>query len=199
MTALLTLLRRNRRAYLALNLAYYGLVALAMVWVARNPALEQGLREGVRGRFNPALMNAYAEGRVLPAIALTFRNNFFLAALLAITLPSLAIPFWGVAIGLARAVLWGLALSPADPAYAARFFRQVPTLLLEGQGFVLAMLGVWLLWRAVLRPAAVGAATRRAGYRVGLRQNAVLYGGVAALLLAAAIYEAVAAIYLAPR
>lgn len=190
------LVRQNGRAYGAINVAYYGLVIIAMVWVAGHPAFEQTLRAAVRDRFNPALMNAYAEGLLLPAIWLTFYNNFFLATLLALTLPSLVIPFWGIVIGCARAILWGLALSPADPTYRGSLIAHALTGILEGQAYVLAMLGVYLLWRNTFWPRRAGVATRREGYVLGLRQNGLLYVGVLVLLLVAAAWEAVTAIYL---
>jgi hypothetical protein len=96
------IIRHNIKAYLIINFVYYGLVIVGMIAVSRHPTLEQTLRNGIRANFNPQLMQAYADGSVLPAIYLTFVNNFMLASMVAITPPSLVIPFWGVLIGAGR-------------------------------------------------------------------------------------------------
>ncbi|HTP09178.1 MAG TPA: hypothetical protein VMP08_13070, partial [Anaerolineae bacterium] len=133
------LLQQNRQAYLWLNIAYYGLVLGGMILVANNPTFEQTLRTSIKANFNQQLLSAYTQGLALPAIVLTFWNNFVLASLMALTLPSLLIPFWGVIIGAGRAFLWGLALSPADPGFGSKIILHLPTLLLEGQGYILTM------------------------------------------------------------
>jgi hypothetical protein len=190
------ILRQNARPYAALNLAYYGLVLAGMMAVSGHPAWSQALRNTVRSNFNQTLLQAYADGSVLLAIYLTFYNNFVLASLLAITLPSMLIPFWGLAVGVIRAVLWGLALSPADPAYGVKIIPHALTGLLEGQGYVLAMLAVYLLWRNCFWPRRAGAPSHLQGYRIGLEQTVILYAGVFVLLAVGAMYEAIAAIYL---
>src|SRR5512133_1715358 len=108
-TRFFEIIRQNRRLYVLLNLVYYGIIFGGMIWVSSNPSLEQALRTAVKANFNSDLIQAYAQGAVLPAIFLTFYNNFVLASLLAITLPSLVIPFWGLLVGAVRAALWGLA------------------------------------------------------------------------------------------
>ena len=60
------------------------------------------------------------------------------------------------------------------------------------------MLAVVVLWQGVIRPSSVGAGSRAEAYRAGLRTTAALYVGVVAILALAALYEAVASIYLVP-
>ena len=58
---------------------------------------------------------AYVNAQVFTAILATFLVNLFIGSFGTITLPSLIIPFSGFLIGIYRAVLWGLLLSPAHP------------------------------------------------------------------------------------
>ncbi len=192
------IIRQSINTYIVLNLVYYGLVIAGMVAVSHYPSLEQTLRNAVRANFNPQLMQAYADGLLLPAIWLTFANNFILASLVAITLPSLLIPFWGVLLGAGRALLWGLALSPSDPSYGIKIIPHSLTGLLEGQGYILAMLSAYLLWRNFFHPGQVDEPSPRRGYLLGLQQTGILYCGVFTILLVAAVYEALVSIYFLP-
>ena len=58
---------------------------------------------------------AYKSGNVWAAIVLTFAVNLFIGSLFSITVPSMIVPFSGFLMGIFRAVVWGLLLSPADP------------------------------------------------------------------------------------
>ena len=129
---------------------------------------------------------------------LTFLNNFMLASVFAITLPSLVIPFWRLLVGTGRGLLWGLARSPSDPSFGIKIIPHSLTGLLEGQGYILAILGAYLLWRNFFWPQKTGVNTHRRGYLLGLQQTGILYVGVLVFLLIAAIYEALVAIYLIP-
>jgi hypothetical protein len=72
-------------------------------------------------------------------------------------------------------------------------------LVLEGQGYVLAMLAAYDQGRAWLKPATAGAGSRRAGYTAGLRRTLSLYLLVVLTLAVAGLVEAVAAIAVIPR
>jgi len=73
------------------------------------------------------------------------------------------------------------------------------TLLLEGQGYILAMLATWISGLATLRPRAFGVQGRFQGYILGLRVTARLYPLVAFTLALAALYEALEVIYVVSR
>ncbi len=192
------MLREHWSAYLRACLLFYGLSLLGMAVVAANPDLERTLRTAIRSNVDRDLLDAYARGAVLEATARTFANNVLLASIVALTLPSLAIPFWGLGLGCVRALLWGLALSPTDPSYGIRFVAQLPTWILEGQGYILAMLATWILWSGVLRLARTGGAGRSAAYFAGLRTTLVLYVAIVPVLGIAAVYEVLASVYLVP-
>jgi len=141
---------------------------------------------------------AYAGGNVLTAMALTFLFNFFLGSVAVLLLPSLLIPFGGVGIGAARAVLWGLLLAPTTPELRAAMIPHSLTLVLEGQGYILAILAAWVIGRAFVSPASVGATRWLQGYGIGLKKALTVYVLVAIVLAIAAVYEALEVIYLVP-
>lgn len=199
----IAVVRNNLRAYVVLNVLYYGVVAVAMLVVTGNPQVQQVLTDAVVASFTEgplvSVFEAYAGGNVLQAMALTFVVNFFLGSVLVLFVPSLLIPFGGVAIGLIRATLWGLLLAPTTPELQVTMIPHSLTLLLEGQGYILAMLGAYVLGRAFVSPSSVGACRWRDGYVTGLKNEARVYVLVAIVLAVAAVYEALEVIYLVPR
>lgn len=200
--ASIAVVRSNLRAYIILNVLYYGIVGAAMILVAGNPHVQEALTQAVVASFTEGplstVFEAYAGGNVLQAMVLTFAVNFFLGSVLVLFVPSLLIPFGGVAIGLIRATLWGLLLAPTTPELKAAMIPHSLTLLLEGQGYILAMLGAFVLGKAFVSPSSVGALRWRDGYASGLKQEARIYILVALVLAIAAVYEALEVIYLVP-
>jgi len=132
------------------------------------------------------------------AMALTFVVNLFIGSLIDITLPSLIVPFSGMLLGILRAVLWGFLLSPASPQLRFSMIPHSLTLLLEGQGYILVLLAVYVQGRAFLWPLSVGVEGHWKGYLEGLKRTGLLYVLVTLTLLAAAIYEALEVILIVP-
>lgn len=189
------IVREHRRPYIVLNGIYYGLVVLGMMYVAFfNPALQEQLLTEIAGEFTEGLLatvgSTYLGGNVLAAAVLTFVVNLLGGSLLAITLPSLVLPFVGLVIGCWRAVLWGLALAPTSPELALVMIPHSLVLLLEGQAYILAMLAVYIHGKSFLQPRSVGLASHVRGYVTGLKLSARLYLLVVIALAVAAIYEA---------
>ncbi len=200
----LSILGEHRRPYIVLNVIYYGLVIAGMVYVSFNPSLQQWLLDAIgetygEGGSLAVVGEAYGGGKVLLSIGLTFAVNLLVGSLALITLPSLLVPFSGLLMGVYRAVLWGLALSPAEPALARAMIPHSLTLILEGQAYVVAMLAVYLHGRAFLWPRSVDAEKPRQGYWIGVKRTASLYLLIAILLAVAAIYEALEVVFLVPR
>ncbi len=79
--------------------------------------------------------------------------------------------------------------------FEPRLLASLPVLLLEGEGYVVAMLGVWLWWWPVGRKGG----HRWLAWRLGLRLQGDVYVGVACLLALAAAYESLAVAYLLSR
>lgn len=200
----LSILGEHRRPYIALNVIYYGLVIAGMVYVSFNPSLQQWLLDATGEAFGEGgslavVGEAYGEGKVLLSTGLTFVVNLLVGCLASITLPSLLIPFSGLLMGAYRAVLWGLVLSPAEPALARAMIPHSLTLILEGQAYIVAMLAVYLHGRAFLWPRSADAEKPWQGYWIGVKRTASLYLLIAILLAVAAIYEALEVVFLVPR
>ncbi|HID90569.1 TPA: hypothetical protein EYP44_01250 [Candidatus Bathyarchaeota archaeon] len=131
--------RRRSRYLSAVGIAYYGLIILMALVTANiegGAAIKQAIMEeafrGIREMF-PGLLEAYMADPPL-AVAYTFSVNFLLGAVVTITVPGLLLFFLAPAMALLRAALWGVILSPASLLAALA----VPTLMLEGLGYVLA-------------------------------------------------------------
>ena len=211
----LGLIRGSRRPYLVINLAYYGLILCAMVYTAFDRSLQQLLMDSVAASLSEGplatVADAYVGGSVLPAIGLTVGINLAVGSFVTITLPSLVIPFSGLLTAALRALIWGVLFSPQiSGAIAVRDvligIMLLGLILLEGQGYVLAMFGAYLHGRSFLfsRPEGSGENRSRGiapswqGYLLGLKEQALIYLFVALVLLIAALYEVGLAMVAAP-
>lgn len=193
LTPAFTIIRTHRRAYQWLNVMYYGLIVLGILYATFDPALQKLITDAVGTAFSQgplaAVGEAYLGGQTIRAILLTFGINLAVGSGATITLPSLIIPFSGLLMGAYRAFLWGLIYAPNTPELRVLFFPHLPTLLLEGQAYVLVLLGVVIQGRALFSPRTVGATTRRQGYWQALKLTFQLYALVLVVLAVAAIYE----------
>jgi hypothetical protein len=188
-------IRENRRAYLLLNLAAYGLVAIGFVigllfpelTAARTTALEDnGTAEMVTSVFNAPPLFAF----------LIFVVNLFLMSLPRIILPSLIVPFAGLAFFGYWAVETGITLVQTTPVGWVGLIPHSLTLVIELQAYILFLLGAYLLGKAWIFPRTVGAPTRRRGYLWGLQRIGLLALPALALLVVGAIWEAYSLRYL---
>lgn len=197
-----SIIKEHKKAYIVLNVVFYGLVLIGMVAAAFIPELRTHTNLGVAQSLSqPGLMavvkEAYGNGHLLTAIGLTFAVNLAVA-LCQTTLPSFVIPFVGMLVTLCRAVLWGFIFSPTG-ADRATLTPHSLTLLIEGQAYVLAAFAAYVQGRMLLWPSRYGRASRWAGYKAGVSSTARLYVLVTLALLVDAIYEAIEVIYLMPR
>ncbi|MEQ3552954.1 stage II sporulation protein M [Pseudonocardia nematodicida] len=193
----LRLVRANLGAYLVLNALMYGAVLAGMVAGLLFPELTAARASGLDDDGTTDLVVSLMSN--VPLFALTiFAVNVFTVAIAAILLPSLVVPFAGVAIGVYHAATFGVTLAPVDDTIAVLLIPHSLTILIEVQAYVLVMLGAYLLGRAWLRPASVGADTRRQGYLAGLRQVGLLSLPALALFVVGAVYEALSLRYILP-
>ncbi len=191
-----------RRAFIGLNLFYWGLMAVGMIYILFNPELQKTLWNAVGVGFSQGplapVMNAYQSGQVVTASIMTFVTNLLLGSVIQINLPSLLIPFSGLLMGAFRAVLWGFIFSPATSVVNVALIPHVGTIILEGEGYVLAMLAAYVQGKAFLWPRTVGVTSHRQGYVMGFKRSAQLYVLVILTLAVAAVYEAVDVIWIIP-
>lgn len=189
------LVQENRKAYIALNVVYYGLAAVCMIYVAFNQELQKSLMNEIGAAFMTGPLSfvgeAYVNARVLTAILATFFVNLLLGSAASITVPSLIVPFSGILVGVYRAAIWGLLLSPVNPDLRLAMIPHSITLILEGQAYILAMFAAYLQGRAFLWPKTVGLESHWKGYAEGWKRTGKLYVLIILTLAIAAIYEVI--------
>lgn len=195
------ILVENRRAYITFSALYYGLILVLMVYTVFDHTFHDNMLKTNSDAFLTGPLAV--AGKTLTSLdALKAAGSTFFLNLIGfnygeITFPSGIIPFIGVAIGLYRAVVLGIVFSPVDPTIARIFFPHLPTLLLEGQATILAILGAYIHGRAFFWPKSVGQKSRWKAYVEGLRQTGTLYLPIMAILLISAIYGVIEAAILA--
>jgi hypothetical protein len=194
-------MRRRPSLVWAVQLAYFGLVVLAAVLAFEAPEVQAVLLSTVGSELETAgsplgvAAKAYTSGNIPRAAAVTFLINFLIGSLAFISLPSAVVPGAGILLAAARPVLWGLLLAPASVLMAAIMLPHSWTVLLEGEGYVLAGLFGLLIPIHLCQPSLGGTARGRFG-RV-LLLNLKANGLVALVLAMAACYEAIEVIQMA--
>lgn len=196
------IITEHKRTFIIFNVAFYGLLLASMIVAALVPHAQEAAIDGVQGDLNePGLGSAvaagYDSGNVLWAAGITLFVNFFVGALLTTTVPSLIIPFFGVAFTVYRVIQWGILFAPLDGNLAA-FIPHLITLVIEGQAYLIAAFAVWIHGRKFLQPRRFNLAARWEGYKAGLMDTLRLYPLVIILLIIGAIYEAIEVIYIVP-
>jgi hypothetical protein len=79
-----------------------------------------------------AVGSAYGGGQVIQAMIVTFIVNLIPGSIIEMSLPSLIIPFSGLLMGIYRAILWGLLLSPANASLAG---PMIPSTAVAGSSY----------------------------------------------------------------
>ncbi|MEQ3550219.1 hypothetical protein WIS52_07010 [Pseudonocardia nematodicida] len=190
-----SVLRENWRTYLLINVVVYGTLVATMVVTALTPGMQEAGLENVDAFLDApgasSVVAAYESGNFVMMTLATFLGNLLFAALLTTTLPSLAIPFFGVAATVWRAVFIGVPYAPTSAEGAMTLLAVSPVLVIEFQAYVLAMLGSVVLWRSTFGYRRRQLPSARAGYRAGFRDNIRLYPAIVVMLLGIALVEAV--------
>jgi hypothetical protein len=138
-------LAHRPRLIWGVHVAYFGLYVLCALAVYQLPALNTLLMAAVQGELrsegNGVLAvagRAYGSGSIPYAAIVTFTVNFFLGSIAMITLPSMIIPGSGALVAALRATFWGLLLGPSQATIASAMMAHSGTLLVEGEGYILA-------------------------------------------------------------
>ena len=198
------LFEQNRRAYLTLNALYFGLMIIMMIYLNFDVVMRDGFVEKYSDSFfrhSPITLagQPFALDKTLQMLMNNFIFNLMGSSYGEITLPSLFIPFIGIPIGLYRAIFIGLAFAPSNPLATPIFLPHLPTLVLEGQAAVFAMLGAYIHGRAVIWPESIGQTSRWRAFVEGVRQSGMVYLPIALVLLASAIYGLLEVVILSTR
>ncbi|MDA0565238.1 stage II sporulation protein M [Streptomonospora sp. S1-112] len=193
----LGIIRANFGAYLVVNALIYIPFLLGMGAALVFPDLGAAEQAAMRENGTTGLVTSLLDDFWLFSLTI-FAVNTLTVGVLTILLPSMVVPFAGIAAFMYRVFTIGVALAPVNATVATTLVPHSLTVLIEFQAYALVMLGAYLLGRAWLRPAAVGARTRRQGYLHGLRQTGWLCLPALALFVVGALYESFEIIYLLP-
>lgn len=187
--------RENMRVYLILNAAAYGLGVLGFVIGLIFPDLVAAEAAGLEANGTGDLVRQLVNTPPLFALMILAVNVFRLSAL-TIVLPSLIVPFAGLAFFGHWAVTTGITLVQTTPAGWVAMIPHSLTFLIELQAYILLLLGAFLIGKYWLFPRTAQAKNRRQGYLRGLRQLGLLALPALVLLIIGAVWEAYSLRYL---
>jgi hypothetical protein len=178
-----------------LHIVYFGLVLAGSLLIYEMPEVQKAMlssmKEAISDPNQPLGFagEAYLSQNIPKAAVLTFVVNFFLGSLAVITVPSLIVPGSGILLAVFRAFIWGFALAPTLVGMSLVMIPHSVTLLLEGEGYILAaFFGLLVPIYFFDRSKGSGVPTR---YWQSLLMNAKAMSLVAVVLAIAACYEAV--------
>jgi hypothetical protein len=190
----------RRRLLVGVHAVFFGAVIVVATAAYDLPEVQRMLLWSVRGEIASgngplaAAGAAYMSQNIPAAAAVTFAVNLGLGSLAMITLPSVVLPGCGALVAMFRAVMWGLLLAPTSPELAKAMLPHSITLLIEGEGYILAMFFALLipiyLWEVRYGPSL----PRRFGRALAVNASGLIL--IAAVLAVAAAYEATEVIFL---
>lgn len=187
--------RENMRVYLILNAAAYGLALIGFVIGLLFPDLVAAEAAGLEANGTGELVRWLVNTPPLFALAILGVNLFQLSAL-TIVLPSLIVPFAGLAFFGYWAVTTGITLVQTTAAGWVAMIPHSLTFLIELQAYILLLLGAFLIGKYWVFPRTAQAKNRRQGYLRGLRQLGLLALPALVLLIIGAVWEAYSLRYL---
>jgi hypothetical protein len=187
-------IERRVKLLVGMHVAYFGLYLAGALLIHELPIIQDSFRAVVAGQLESGqgllgkAGDAYATKNIALAAGATLAINFLVGSLLFITLPSVVVPGAGLLGSLFRAGLWGLLLAPTDLALARALIPHAGTLLLEGEGYILATFFALLVPIYLFSPKEGSGVGRR--YLLALILNLKGNFLVLIVLAAAAVYEA---------
>ncbi|MGB7314165.1 MAG: stage II sporulation protein M [Nodosilinea sp.] len=188
------IIRANFRAYLIINAIVYGLVITGMVAAMLFPNLGAPQLTTMEDNGTADLVRSLINNPWL--FSLTILGVNVMTGALRIVLPSLIVPFAGIAIFAYKAFTLGLGMAPTTKIMAVALIPHSLTVLIEVQAYALLMFGAYILGRSWVRPATIGARNHRQGYVRGLQQLGWLSLATLPLFIIGAIWEAFSLRYL---
>jgi len=190
------IIRTNFRAYLIINAIVYGLVITGVVAALVFPNLGATQLATLEDNGTADLVRSLINNPWL--FSLTILGVNVMTGALRIVLPSLIVPFTGIALFAYKAFTLGLAMAPSTEIMAVALIPHSLTVLIELQAYALLMFGAYILGRSWVRPATIGARNHRQGYVRGLKQLGWLSLSTLPLFIIGAIWEAFSLRYLVP-
>ncbi|WP_204138957.1 stage II sporulation protein M [Halomicronema sp. CCY15110] len=190
------IIRANFRAYFIINAIVYGLIITGIVAAMVFPNLGATQLATLEDNGTADLVRSLINNPWL--FSLTILGVNVMTGTLWIVLPSLLVPFTGIAMFAYKAFTLGLAMAPTTKIMAVALIPHSLTVLIEVQAYALLMLGAYILGRSWVRPATIGARNHRQGYVRGLKQLGWLSLATLPLFIIGAIWEALSLRYLVP-
>jgi len=189
------IIRADLPAFLFVNAVVYGFFIAGLIAATIFPELAASTVASNEGDGSFDFARSIFLNPWLFALVI-FGVNVFTAAGPWIVLPSLLVPFAAIPLFAYKAFALGSGLVPTTAIAAVGWIPHALTALIEFQAYSLLVFGAYLLGRAWLRPATIGAPTRRRGYVHGLRQYGWLALAALALFVVGALWEAFSIRYL---
>ena len=183
------MVKRDWKKIIICNILYFGVFAASSVLVGlyamelHEELMRTIIEELRRDPILSTAVRTYFAKKTIEAFLITLAVNTLLGALATVTLPGLI--FMTIPSALCRAALWGVML----PVTARKYYLALPTLVLEGEGYALAMVPGLNLSIAVLKPDRYGAGSRWSAVKNALRETLIYYILVVAVLAVAALVE----------
>lgn len=185
----------NMRAYLAINLMAYGLLLIGFLVGLVFPDLARARMETQQTDGTSDLVTSLLRSPWMFALVI-FAINVGKLSALTIVLPSLVVPFLGLALFAWWSFTTGITLAPTTDIQWVALIPHSLTVVIELQAYILLLLGAYLLGRSWLRPRTAGAITHRQGYLRGLQKLGWLALPALVLLVIGALYESFSLLYL---
>jgi len=173
----------------------YGLFLAGFATGLISPHLAQAQHTRLVDDGTADLVRSLISNPWLFALTILAVNAIKMGAL-TIVLPSMVVPFAGIALFAYWAFTTGVTLVPASDIGWVALIPHSITVVVEFQAYILLLLGAYLLGKNWIRPQAAGSDTRRGGYIRGLKHLRWLALVAALLLIVGAIYEAFSLRYL---
>lgn len=193
-------MKQRSRLLWTVHLLYFGLVIAGSILIYEQAAVQAVLLgkvgELLAAKSGPlaAAGKAYLSGNIARAAVVTFVINFFLGSLAYITIPSVIFFGAGLILSWLRALMWGLLLAPTIVALAYQMLPHSGTMLLEGEGYILAAFFGCLIPIHTVSSRLGGNPLSRWGRVLLLNFTASFW--IALVLAVAAIYEATEVIFM---
>lgn len=183
------IIRDDLRPFLVLNAGAFGIMLAGLGLGLVFPDLVQAQSAGFEESGQTDLVLKVFQTPWLFALTILAVNTLTVGAAL-IVLPSMLVPFLGLALFAWKALNIGIALAPTTRTLRVAFIPHSLTVLIEFEAYVLLLLGAWILGRSWLHPAGIGLSGRREGYVFGLRRLGPLAFAAFVLLVVGAVWEA---------
>jgi len=192
---IVSIYKQDWKLFIGINIFYFGMVLIGAIIALISPATQGYLislsSKGLSTGPFSTVGQAYMSGAILYAAMVTFVFNFFVGTLAYITIPSIVVAPWALLLGMIRALMWGIMLVvPYGSLTISRLVPHYLTMLLEGEGYIVAIFASVRQLVAALYPQRYGEGSRWKAYLKAVQDNIKLLIVVAVLLAISALYEA---------